>query len=653
MAAVQSSGLQSLHLPPLIFSATPSRTPTSVSLTSIARPPSLRRRHRRLPPPRALRASAKADDDILRSVVESGGGGRERGFLPAVRTYENDLARVLLVGDVAADQAVTAAAADGGETAGEHIASGLPTMVVETVFPGSNADERSTVSTRLFLPANKVKEKASKLRSRLSADVLSSTSSKNVLAMTFRQVVLRRLWSFDLTVFHVGTERDMGDLANTREVPMFFTVSSSDRRVLSVLAEAVCACALECAKNDFDASVGVGSPSNIFHWFKKLRRIASNDSSVCIYVISEDEMVRNARNLVEKFRPFKGRFEHGEMEMKQRWWQSPNRSRLNKVVGPEIAAWVDEYVPAYRIQLDADKFKDVKFKCWEKTSDNRWEVLLTHFQMVGLANILDMYYEDYYTIPDKQLSCSLTSEISTLSRFKSSSWITPFVTLIGGGVLLSVAVLAQLCWPNLWKPKLSSLQHHEISVSDSNFSHTQLVEVAELEAMCTSVVKKIKDTLDWPGDLMDDPRIGAWAGELPGHLGVGGINVAEGVNGEATEAFASDVSAHGEVSGNATSQSEKNDTGMQMPNAQDIATYQVVMAIDGRVIGFQPTNRIAVNHWAGNPLAKVLYEGRKLSPGILETSLKIPLPKKIVLIELLMSANPESRFVLARPIQSP
>ncbi|KAK1325051.1 hypothetical protein QJS10_CPA01g02078 [Acorus calamus] len=575
LQADENQNLQSVRLPLLIFSTTPSRTPTSVSLTSIARPPS--RRRRRLPPPRALRASAKADDDILRSVVESGGGGRERGFLPAVRTYENDLARLLLVGDVAADQAMTAAAADGGKTAGEHVASGLPTMVVETVFPGSNADERSTVSTRLFLPANKVKEKASKLRSRLSADVLSSTSSKNILAMTFRQVVLRRLWSFDLTVFHAGTERDMGDLANTREVPMFFTVGSSDRRVLSVLAEAVCACALECAKNDFDASVGVGSPSNIFHWFKKLRRIASNDSSVCICVISEDEMVRNARNLVEKFRPFKGRFESGEMEVKQRWWQSPNRLRLNKVGGPEIAAWVDEYVPAYRIQLDADKFKDV-----------------------GLANILDMYYEDYYTIPDKQLSCGLTSEISTLSRFKSSSWIKPFVTLIGGGVLLSVAVLAQLCWPNLWKPKLSSLLHHEISVSDSNFSHTQPVEVAELEAMCTSVVKKIKDTLGWPGDIMDDPRIGAWAGELPGHLGV-----------------------------------------------------MVVTTIDGRVIGFQPTNRIAVNHWAGNPLAKVLYEGRKLSPGILETSLKIPLPKKIVLIELLMSVNPESQFVLARPIQSP
>lgn len=42
---------------------------------------------------------------------------------------------------------------------------------------------------------------------------------------------------------------------------------------------------------------------------------------------------------------------------------------------------------------------------------------------------------------------------------------------------------------------------------------------------------------------------------------------------------------------------------------------QVVLSRDGKTIGFQPMSRLAVNHWASNPLAKALYGGRKISPG--------------------------------------
>lgn len=65
-----------------------------------------------------------------------------------MRTYENDLARLTLVGAVDFQQALTAAASDGGEAASEHIDAGMPAMVVETVFPGPS-DDHSTVSTRL------------------------------------------------------------------------------------------------------------------------------------------------------------------------------------------------------------------------------------------------------------------------------------------------------------------------------------------------------------------------------------------------------------------------------------------------------------------------------------------------------------------------
>lgn len=45
---------------------------------------------------------------------------------------------------------------------------------------------------------------------------------------------------------------------------------------------------------------------------------------------------------------------------------------------------------------------------------------------------------------------------------------------------------------------------------------------------------------------------------------------------------------------------------------------QVVVSNDWNIIGFQPTNRVAVNNWASNPLSKELYGGKKLSPGMLQ-----------------------------------
>ena len=83
------------------------------------------------------------EEEVLQAVLES-----DEKILPCVRTYENDLSRLTLVGGVDFRQSVTAAAADGGEAASEHLDSGMSAMVVETVFPGTS-DEHSTVSTRL------------------------------------------------------------------------------------------------------------------------------------------------------------------------------------------------------------------------------------------------------------------------------------------------------------------------------------------------------------------------------------------------------------------------------------------------------------------------------------------------------------------------
>ncbi|KAL0442711.1 UNVERIFIED_CONTAM: hypothetical protein Slati_1993800 [Sesamum latifolium] len=155
-----------------------------------------------------------SEQAILEAIADS---DATQSSLPAVRTFENDLTRLSLVGAVDFQQALTAAAADGGEAADEHLSSGIAAMVVETIFPGPSNDH-STVSTRLFLPARKVKEKAIKLKKSLRKEMLHGATSKNILAMTFRQVVMQHLWSLELALFRPGTERDMDNLENPRDV---------------------------------------------------------------------------------------------------------------------------------------------------------------------------------------------------------------------------------------------------------------------------------------------------------------------------------------------------------------------------------------------------------------------------------------------------
>ncbi|KAJ4977226.1 hypothetical protein NE237_002332 [Protea cynaroides] len=161
----------------------------------------------------------------------------------------------------------------------------------------------------------------------------------------------------------------MGDLENPREASAFVTLSSSDERVLSILAEAVCMCAVEDTEKDFLGKSSGRTSNNIFHWFQNSRRIASKDSSVFIDKLFQNEMVENSKSLLEKFNAVKANIRHAKM--KNQWWTSSAYSKLERFGGAEFSAWTREYIPAYRLQIDADKLKNVKFNGWKKSADNR------------------------------------------------------------------------------------------------------------------------------------------------------------------------------------------------------------------------------------------------------------------------------------------
>ncbi|CAL9015570.1 unnamed protein product [Prunus brigantina] len=570
------------------------------------------------------------EQEVLQAVAES-----DERVLPGVRTYENDSARLALVGAVDFEQALTAAAADGGQAADEHISSGMPAMVVETLFPG-HSDPNSTVSTRLFLPARKVKEKAGKLRRSITEDMLSTAASRNILSMTFRQVVLQLLWNFELVVFRPGTERNMEDLENPREqVPPSFTLSSSDERIISVLAEVVCISALENTERQFLEDFMGKTKSNLVRWFRKPKRTVSKDSSVVLYKLFEDEIVENAKSLLKNFNLTKGSFKPVKTKSKYYRWTPTALSKLEKIGGPEFSSWTSEHVSAYRLQIDANQHKDVKFEGWRKSAENWCEVLLTHSQMVGLADIIDMYYEDLYTMPDKQLSCGVVANSTNLSNKKTGSFLLRMlsVTLASGIFLITISALGQLGFPYPHKGAKYLREDRSFPSSEVDGALYQSVDAVKLEAFCVSLVKKIKDALGWPGEVKMETDVGAWTGKVPNYLR---MVIEDSSNREDMSTF--------------SSSSEKIDEDLKA-STQDIASYQVVLSTDGEIVGFQPLSSVAVNHWAANPLAKELYRGRKLSPGLTEPGLKVQRPNEVAVIELLMSVKPDGCFALARPVR--
>ncbi|CAM8893688.1 hypothetical protein QQ045_025559 [Rhodiola kirilowii] len=569
------------------------------------------------------------EDEVLKAISDS-----DESVLPCVRTYENDLCRLILVGAVDFQQALTAAAADGGEAAGEHLGSGMPAMVVETVFPGTTG-ERSTISTRLFLPTQKVMDKARKLRGSITKEILETTSSQNILAMTFKQVVLQQLWSFDLVLLNPGSERDMDELDTPREqIQTAFTLSCSDEQIISALAEVICKFALENTKKSFVESTMGKSLNSFLPWFWKSERIVSRDNTVVLFKLNDYAISQNAKKLLETFNMAKGEYTPVGRKVNVFWAKSSLHAELEKIGGPEFSSWVSEYIPAYKLQIDTDGLNDVNLDSWKRLKGNTWEVVLTHSQMIEIGNILDMYYEDIYTLPDKQLLSSISANFTNLPKTKKTSSFlrTLSVSLASGILLFTIGILGRIYLPHLNNGRRNVRSDPLPPLTEVDYICNKSVDPTKLDGLCISIVNKIKDACGLLEDLKVVSGTGVWIGEVPPYL------------------KSADANARSEEISIICSPMYKSDADTPSPSVEDIASFQVVMTLDSKIVGFQPTNRVAVNHWATNPLSKELYGGRKLLPGILEPGLNIPFPNEVVAIELLMSINPKTQFALARPV---
>lgn len=166
------------------------------------------------------------------------------------------------------------------------------------------------------------------------------------------------------------------------QVPASFTLSSSDEYLISLLAEVVCIAALQSTQRQFlDKSQG-GNRSGFFHWFQKPEKIQSKDSAVILHKLFEDEIVENAKSLLDNYHLMKDGFKPVKIKSGHFWWKPFCYEKLEKIGGSDFSAWTSEYVPAYRLEIDTKIMGGAKFEGWKKSAENRWEVLLTHSQMV-------------------------------------------------------------------------------------------------------------------------------------------------------------------------------------------------------------------------------------------------------------------------------
>lgn len=346
----------------------------------------------------------------------------------------------------------------------------------------------------------------------------------------------------------------------------------------------------------------------------------------------ECEIVANANILLQKFSSERANYRPREGRWMYNWLTSTAYSKLEQTGGPEFIAWLSEYVPTYKLQIDAEKLGNVKFEGWKKTETNTWEVFLTHSQMVGLSDILDMYYEDVYTLPYKQLSSGVVAKSFNSPSSKRSISMSKAISMVlaSGIFLVAIRILGQR-----YLPHLPIRKHHHPDVNPVNSSDMisiqhQSMESSKLEDYCVSIIRRIKEFYCWPGDILTGSGSSAWIGKLPIYV--------------KNEMDSKDLDL------NSSSMPSEGIEDEMKAAAQDIASYQVVLSGDGKIVGFQPTSRVAENQWEANPLVKELDGGKNLSPGLIERGVKISRPSDAVVLELLMSANPQSSFALVRPV---
>lgn len=118
---------------------------------------------------------------------------------------------------------------------------------------------------------------------------------------------------------------------------------------------------------------------SIFDLLQKPVKFVSVDSSVSFSRLSKYEVIEEDKRRVNDFNFANRKSVERDRTFKYKWLKSAHYFSQDKA---EDSGFFNEYVHSYRILIDAKIYKDAEFQGWKKSTDNKWEALFTHFQLV-------------------------------------------------------------------------------------------------------------------------------------------------------------------------------------------------------------------------------------------------------------------------------
>ncbi|KAL3691065.1 hypothetical protein R1sor_004716 [Riccia sorocarpa] len=579
---------------------------------------------------------------------------------PVMRVYRNDLCSLEVTGDAKAWEVVGAMAADGGFTASEELTKGRSLMTVETIIPG-RSDDHSTVSTKLLAPTELVSKRAKLMWSKREAQKRGS-SSGSALAIAFQSVVMQRVLAFDFRIQAAGNVRDMANLANEKETGVVAIFESRDGKILEGLAEAVCSYLLANIKDAYDRTgSGQTGISGLVPFWKRTKQVYALDKAICVSSLSDTEVWENARRILEEPTFLRDGKATRPVRTHQSWWPlSDAPSASSFLADDDLRNFSNEFVPIHKIEIDINRLQ-ANSKGWQKSKrDHIVELQLTHAQLVDMADVLDLFYEDRSTVPVKELKSGMNLNVSQNSRSKVAKtlWTVIASALAGGILIVGLIVTSRMRGSSTSNFRISSPTSS--SVSDSSFKskwctpkyNRQVllpsnndVRPEEMEALCTQVVLRMKHVFKLDGEVQSSPGRGAWLG----------LDITDWGRARSEEDIAgSQPSGNDDPAQLGESQLNSSPKGRRTkpPVEEVVLLYQVMLSRDGKVVGFQPGNKAAIGYWVNYPFAEDLHKGRKLGPGLIEPGLRyVEPPEQLVAIELLCRPQSDTPSIAARPLE--
>eukprot|EP00250_Pteridium_aquilinum_P004298 c14519_g1_i1 orf=126-2150(+) len=588
------------------------------------------------------------DDEMLRLMEDF------KDSFPIIRTYKNDLCTLEVCGSAARLSVLTAMASDKSFIAASNLMMGRRLTVRQTVLPGISG-ANSTISTKLFAPSLQIVERAKTL------SLPKGLSSGEFLHKFFEAVQMLQLSKFYIELHAPGTLRNMSALEKEERVQTVYSFEASNMSSLNQFGQALSLYAISGMKSNASGST---FSSLLKKSRNKLGWVPSHTSAIRLHVLSVEEIENEAKLLADATDSLDPSMSYSRPD--RLWWPAPalGLETAKRCLYRATDDWILEHVPMHKMHIDSG-VRDTQASGDGTLPRQSEEFNLTHAQLVDLAGVFDLFYEDRFTLSNKFFESGAILDFHCVSRSKTAQF---FKAMALGSIFLGACIFAWLVAARMRRPSkitagslvLNTVDVAVVSKSDlppasksieSNFPVNEQLPSEEMEYLCKLVVSKLVKAFSWDVQIQSCAGKGAWT-ECPSAE----TNVAQNCADTQQNTFEEmeepaqlrsqlTPEMKGDLAIGRESPKGKND---DPENRQASLLFQVTLSRDGSVLGFQPLNEAATSCWAAMPFAQNLHNVQNLKPGFWERPLKFRRPPTdAVVLELQM--DPALPYVFVRP----